>query len=174
MTVVETTVVVSTATTVAGSPIVAGLVGPIPALEFLAWTKGQAHINFGWLRLLAWAIGVTPFGPILAMKLRERYLGRDVKEEMPFPTARAITVLIQGPHAQCHEEDVMDMGRDIPEIGEENDLNHRELEHDQSRPSTPSEEKSRVSPTAFVAFVLASGFWVSVVDGLMKFNRCKG
>src|SRR6266498_3483406 len=91
MTVVETTVVVVTATTVAGSPIVAGLVGPIPALEFLTRTKDQAHINFGWSKILAWAIGVSLFGPFLAMKLRERFLGRDAKEKMRFPTARAIS-----------------------------------------------------------------------------------
>ena len=63
----ENVFVVALATAVAAMPVTAGLVGVIPALDFLVGPKEGGPLEISWFRLLVWSVGVCAFGPILTI-----------------------------------------------------------------------------------------------------------
>jgi uncharacterized oligopeptide transporter (OPT) family protein len=80
------------AVNVAGSmcvmPIVGGFAGPIPALQFLI---GPSPIDLSWTALLIWTSGVSVFGLLFAMIVREKF----VLGNLPFPSAIATVDVIK-------------------------------------------------------------------------------
>jgi uncharacterized oligopeptide transporter (OPT) family protein len=83
------------AVSVAGSmsvmPIAGGFAGPIPALQFLIRPSERSPLDFSWTSLLIWTFGVSVFGLLFAMIVREKF----VLGNLPFPSAMATVEVIK-------------------------------------------------------------------------------
>lgn len=92
--------VVTVATSVAAMPIVAGLIGVIPALEYLAAENGYEALKATWAQLVAWAIGICLPGPFLSRLLQPN---SGILKSLPFPNGTALALVIRKYHA-CNTE----------------------------------------------------------------------
>jgi hypothetical protein len=89
--------VVTVATSVAAMPIVAGLIGVIPALEYLAAEDGYEALKATWAQLVAWAIGICLPGPFLSRLLQQN---SGILKSLPFPNGTALALVIRKYHAR--------------------------------------------------------------------------
>lgn len=80
-------------------PATTGLVGVIPSLELLVAPSGGGPAKLDFLRLSIWSLGVSIFGLLFAVMLRERIL---LKERLRFPTGTATAVMVNVLHAGTH------------------------------------------------------------------------
>lgn len=80
---------------VAAMPGTAGMIGIIPALEYLVGPGDGGPISLTWFQLTLFSLGLAFFGVIFAMILRRQYIHR---ERLPFPSAIASAVLIDTLH----------------------------------------------------------------------------
>jgi len=108
------------AVNVAGSmsvmPIAGGFAGPIPALQFLIGPSERSPLDFSWTSLLIWTFGVSAFGLLFAMIVREKF----VLGKLPFPSAIA-TVEVMKSYRGCPAtvDACMGSGSNDSEVGED-------------------------------------------------------
>lgn len=159
----ETTVIVITATTVAGNPLVMGLMGPIPALEFLTEAEDPDHTDFAWWRLLVWAVGASPFGIFLAWSLKKRFLVDNEEKRLPFRSAKATRVLIERSHEEANSSKRRDPLGSIVSEGEDSE----QAQHGHAQPRRQCGLVSKRWLTPFAAYVLGAGLWVSAADRVL-------
>lgn len=95
----ETCLIQTIASAVGCIPSTASLIGLIPALEFLLGPKDKGPIKMTYFQLLAWSLGISFFGLVWAMLLREQFV---VREKLPFPGAKATAYLIKALHKSDH------------------------------------------------------------------------
>ncbi|EXJ85023.1 hypothetical protein A1O3_05698 [Capronia epimyces CBS 606.96] len=94
----ENVLIQTVASAVGAIPATAGLVGVIPALEFLTSPAdgGPAKTSLG--RLFVWSLGTAVFGLTFAALLRTRII---LKERLRFPTGTATALMVN----VLHEKD---------------------------------------------------------------------
>ncbi|KAH8903940.1 OPT superfamily oligopeptide transporter [Coniochaeta sp. PMI_546] len=96
--------------TVAGSmgimPLGCGLVGVIPAMNFLLMKDENGPINLSLWQLVIWSLGVCYFGVVFAVPLRRQVI---IREKLKFPSGFSTAVLISMLHGR--ETDVKASGR---------------------------------------------------------------
>lgn len=100
----ENVLIQTVASSVGAMPATAGLVGVIPALEYLVAPADGGPVKLTLPHLLAWSAGVSAFGLVFAMILRKRII---LYEKLRFPTGTATALLINVLHAKeepskCH------------------------------------------------------------------------
>ncbi|RDL33005.1 Uncharacterized protein BP5553_08444 [Venustampulla echinocandica] len=93
----ENVLVQTVASSVGAMPATAGLVGVIPALEFLVPRPDGASSHPNLMRLCIWSLGTSIFGLVFAMTLRNRII---LKEKLRFPTGTATAVTINVLHQE--------------------------------------------------------------------------
>ncbi|KAL2431951.1 hypothetical protein ABEF95_004585 [Exophiala dermatitidis] len=93
----ETVLLQTVASATGCFPSTAGLLGAIPALEFLTPPALQGPLELSWVQLLLWSLGLSLFGLIWAMMLRGHYVDSD---RLPWPGANATAILIRVLHGQ--------------------------------------------------------------------------
>ncbi|KAL2398713.1 hypothetical protein ABEF93_004217 [Exophiala dermatitidis] len=93
----ETVLLQTVASATGCFPSTAGLLGAIPALEFLTPPALQGPLKLSWVQLLLWSLGLSLFGLIWAMMLRSHYVDSD---RLPWPGANATAILIRVLHGQ--------------------------------------------------------------------------
>jgi len=88
---VENVLVQTVAGAVGTMPLGVGLVGVLPALEFLLEEKEGGPLSISLGRLILWSVGVCFFGVFVAFPLRKEVL---VKEKLKFPSGTATALII--------------------------------------------------------------------------------
>ncbi|RYP41074.1 hypothetical protein DL767_001235 [Monosporascus sp. MG133] len=91
----ENVLVISVATATGCMPVTAGLIGVIPAVEYLLGPEENGPLHLPWSSLLFWSTGLCFFGLIFASLFREFFI---VREKLPWPGARATAQLINTLH----------------------------------------------------------------------------
>ncbi|KAF2240748.1 OPT superfamily oligopeptide transporter [Trematosphaeria pertusa] len=91
----ENVLLVSVATATGCMPFTAGLIGAIPALEFLIGPDENGPLREGFGSLLVWTVGLCFFGIVFAAMLRGHFIER---ERLPWPGASATAHLINTLH----------------------------------------------------------------------------
>jgi uncharacterized oligopeptide transporter (OPT) family protein len=91
----ENVLLISVATATGCMPLTAGLIGVIPALEFLISPEENGPLREDFGSLILWSIGLCFFGIIFAALLREHFIER---EQLPWPGASATAHLINTLH----------------------------------------------------------------------------
>ncbi len=154
LSIAENVVVVAVSTTISAMPMVVALVGVIPAMEYLIEPADGGPLKFGWSQLLLWAIGVCPFGPFLAMRLREHFV---LRSQLPFPMAEATALVIRESHAETIGLNLPNRERDGDgdDVGTSWDVTAQEP--DQSRVLSLRPE---CGMRGFIIAAVASAFWV--------------
>jgi uncharacterized oligopeptide transporter (OPT) family protein len=149
----ENAVVVAVSTTVGDMPMVAALVGVIPALEYLMEPEDGGPLDLSFFQLLGWALGLCFFGPLLAMKLRELFV---VHLKLPFPWAQATVSVLR----ECHDVGVSTAPTDQPSEGDTNlETGVNGSVHEPGH-SVTSITRMRCGMVVFLASASISGFWV--------------
>jgi uncharacterized oligopeptide transporter (OPT) family protein len=69
----------------------------IPALEYLTNTQEGGPLRMPLPRLLLWALGISFFGLVFAILLRNKFV---VNDKLPFPGAQATAAFIKTLHAK--------------------------------------------------------------------------
>ncbi|OIW25880.1 OPT superfamily oligopeptide transporter [Coniochaeta ligniaria NRRL 30616] len=96
--------------TVAGSmgimPLGCGLVGVIPAMNFLLMKDEKGPLNLSLWQLVIWSLGVCYFGVVFAVPLRRQVI---IREQLKFPSGFSTAVLISMLHGR--ETNVKPSGR---------------------------------------------------------------
>lgn len=96
--------------TVAGSmgimPLGCGLVGVVPAMNFLLTTDEKGPLNLSLWQLVVWSLGVCYFGVVFAVPLRRQVI---IREQLKFPSGFSTAVLISMLHGR--ETNVKPSGR---------------------------------------------------------------
>lgn len=87
----ENVVLQTTATSLGGMPLTAGLVGVIPAMEDLTPAEEGGPFPFDFGQLILWSLGICVFGVIFAIPLRRRFI---VEERLRFPSGSATAALL--------------------------------------------------------------------------------
>lgn len=91
----ENVLVISVATATGCMPLTTGLIGAIPALEYLIGPDENGPLRKGLVDLIIWSIGLCFFGIIFAALLRETFIE---KSQLPWPGPRATSHLISTLH----------------------------------------------------------------------------
>jgi uncharacterized oligopeptide transporter (OPT) family protein len=91
----ENTLIQTVASSVGAMPAAAGLVGMIPSLEYLVPLSNGSYARLGLVRLCIWSFGISVFGLVFAMILRNRII---LKENLRFPTGTATALTINVLH----------------------------------------------------------------------------
>lgn len=91
----ENVLVISVATATGCMALTAGLIGAIPALEYLIGPDENGPMRQDLGHLIFWSIGLCFFGIIFTALLREHFIER---EQLPWPGARATAHLINTLH----------------------------------------------------------------------------
>ena len=90
----ENVLIISMATATGRMSVTAGIVGIIPALEYLIGPEENGPLHIDWGSLLLWSMVLCVFGLIFASLLRE-YFVFVVREKLPWPGAKATAHLIK-------------------------------------------------------------------------------
>ncbi|KAF2793624.1 OPT-domain-containing protein [Melanomma pulvis-pyrius CBS 109.77] len=91
----ENVLIQTVASSVGAIPATAGLVGVIPALEFLTSPADGGPAKTTLLRLCIWSLGISAFGLMFAVILRERVI---LKDRLRFPTGTATALMVNVLH----------------------------------------------------------------------------
>ena len=92
----ENVVVQTVAGAVGCMPVTAGLIGVVPALEFLLAPAEHGPLRFTYLQLVSWSIALCLFGLVWAMMLRRQFI---VEEKLPWPGSVATATMISVLHS---------------------------------------------------------------------------
>lgn len=94
---VENVLVQSVACGMAIMPLGCGLVGVIPAMEYLLAEDEMGPLRLGTWQLIVWSIGLCYFGVVFAVPLRRQVI---IKERLRFPSGFSTAVLISILHGR--------------------------------------------------------------------------
>ncbi|KEY69488.1 hypothetical protein S7711_02026 [Stachybotrys chartarum IBT 7711] len=94
---VENVLVQSVACGMAIMPLGCGLVGVIPAMEYLLAEDEMGPLRLGTWQLIAWSIGLCYFGVVFAVPLRRQVI---IRERLRFPSGFSTAVLISILHGR--------------------------------------------------------------------------
>lgn len=153
----ENALIQTVAAAVGGMPGTAGMVGIVPALEFLVGPSEGGPISLSWFRLAVFSLGLAFFGVIFAMLLRRQYIHG---EKLPFPSAIASAVLIDTLHNT--KGGGFGFQKDAPDAESRVNEDHV-LEAAEDGEAEPEQEATftRRNTLQFVGVFLASGVIVS-------------
>ena len=87
--------IISVATAAGAMPVTAGLIGIIPALEYLIRPNENGPLTLNWHDLVVWSIVMCLFGLIFASWLRPYCVE---KQNLPWPDARVTAYLVRSLH----------------------------------------------------------------------------
>jgi uncharacterized oligopeptide transporter (OPT) family protein len=93
----ENVLIQTVASSVGAMPAAAGLVGAIPALELLISPADGGPAKTSLLGLCIWSLGISAFGLLFAVMLRERII---LKERLRFPTGTATALMVNVLHSE--------------------------------------------------------------------------
>lgn len=147
--------------TVAGAvgcmPVTAGLIGVVPALEFLLAPAELGPLHFSYFQLLSWSIALCLFGLIWAMMLRRQFI---VEEKLPWPGSVATATMISVLHA--NEKSSTDLHPMQAEFGSNDADRARSSLRAPASDSATSDNSSKIR--VLLAAAVASGFFVRLED----------
>lgn len=87
----ENAVIVTIAGSLGTMPFTAGLVGVVPALEFLTTPEQNGLLRLNLWQLGVWSIGISILGVVTALPLRNYFL---IQERLRFPFGTSAATLI--------------------------------------------------------------------------------
>jgi OPT family oligopeptide transporter len=88
---VENVLVQSVAGSMGTMPLGCGLVGVMPALNYMLKPEEQGPIVLGLWKLILWSLGLCFFGVVFAVPLRKQVI---IKEKLRFPSGTATALMI--------------------------------------------------------------------------------
>ncbi|KAF4507029.1 hypothetical protein G6O67_005706 [Ophiocordyceps sinensis] len=94
---VENVLLQSVACGMATMPLGCGLVGVIPAMEYLLSPDEQGPLSLSVAQLIIWSLGLCYFGVVFAVPLRRQVI---IRERLRFPSGFSTAVLISVLHGQ--------------------------------------------------------------------------
>ncbi|KAM4059313.1 OPT oligopeptide transporter protein [Hirsutella rhossiliensis] len=94
---VENVLLQSVACGMAIMPLGCGLVGVIPAMEYLLSPDEQGPLSLSIAQLIVWSLGLCYFGVVFAVPLRRQVI---IRERLRFPSGFSTAVLISVLHGQ--------------------------------------------------------------------------
>ncbi|KAH7179158.1 uncharacterized protein B0J16DRAFT_386985 [Fusarium flagelliforme] len=138
----ENVLIISVATATRAMPVTAGLIGIIPALEYLIGPTENGPLTLNWHDLILWSIGLCLFGLIFASWVRPYFIDR---EDLPWPGARVTAQLVKSLHLLLPDDMVRpsDTASTLILEEEESDHEHQNSTRMEVQPllgSTPSTE----------------------------------
>lgn len=92
---VENVLVQTVAGAVGTMPLCAGLVGVMPALNYLLKPEEGGVIDLTTTRLIIWSVGICFFGVFIAVPLRREFI---IRENLRFPSGTATALMIRVLH----------------------------------------------------------------------------
>ncbi|RHZ68078.1 hypothetical protein CDV55_107961 [Aspergillus turcosus] len=111
----ENVLIISVATATGCMPLTAGLIGAIPAIEYLIGPSENGPLVKGLGSLTLWSIGLCFFGIVFTALLREQFVER---EPLPWPGARAASQLIRTLHRISSKQSTLPSSQVQEEDGE--------------------------------------------------------
>src|SRR5208282_5296541 len=99
---VENVLVQTVAGAVGTMPLSAGLVGVMPALNYLLKQSENGPLVLGLGRLIAWSVGLCFFGVFFAVPLRREVI---IREKLKFPSGTATALMIKVLHGDTDDMD---------------------------------------------------------------------
>ncbi|PHH71898.1 hypothetical protein CDD82_6282 [Ophiocordyceps australis] len=94
---VENVLLQSVACGMAIMPLGCGLVGVMPAMEYLLTSDEQGPLAMSMTQLMVWSIGLCYFGVVFAVPLRRQVI---IRERLRFPSGFSTAILISVLHGQ--------------------------------------------------------------------------
>ncbi|PHH61587.1 hypothetical protein CDD81_8168 [Ophiocordyceps australis] len=94
---VENVLLQSVACGMAIMPLGCGLVGVMPAMEYLLTGEEQGPLAMSMAQLMVWSIGLCYFGVVFAVPLRRQVI---IRERLRFPSGFSTAILISVLHGQ--------------------------------------------------------------------------
>jgi uncharacterized oligopeptide transporter (OPT) family protein len=170
LSIAENVVTVVVGGTVAAIPVVIGLFGVIPAMEFLVSAEGQAPLSMDLFSLDFWALGVSLLGPFLAIRLSDGTVTSGSGSEKFFPAAKATVEVILASHRRENSAVTMygtALGGGDVEAASDRSGHDCDL-------STSSKVEPRAGTMSFVASAITSGVWVSTALLLLRLICAQG
>lgn len=190
---IENVLIQTVAGAVGTMPLGCGIVGVIPALEFLLkdgedGSKGDGGegeggpLKLGFWKLVVWSLGVCLFGVVFAVPLRKEVI---VREKLRFPSGTASALMLRVLHGAGKEEKTLSPLNSITEPEGPSEATYQQEEEqglllkdvdteDQAAHQKDWRSKMRLLVGAFVV----SGVYVSLfphakiyVSGLVELTR---
>lgn len=152
--------------TVAGAvgcmPVTAGLIGVVPALEFLLSPAEHRPLNFSYVQLLSWSLALCLPSLMWAMMFRRQFI---VEDKLPWPGSVATATMIRVLHSKeqtfgrrnARSLAIRSLDDSAPsvELKDESDTTH-------------SEGSSKI--TVLLAAAMASGLFICPYDYIHILN----
>ncbi|KAI6249362.1 hypothetical protein HI914_02846 [Erysiphe necator] len=144
---VENVLIQSVAGGMGTMPLGCGLIGIMPALNFMLTSEEQGPIILSLWKLIVWSLGICFFGVVFAVPLRKQVI---VREKLKFPSGTATAIMIETLHKKNIVAQTQIIDDPLVQYGSESQSNVADNLHLRRGPQGNWKAKIRFLGIAFV------------------------